>query len=106
MRELLCDTYDNGYQLLNFFLQYVQVFKKKEEARQELGESGNARKRSYADEEYLEKVLELFGGDVERAIECTAALDDTRTFLWNIFDTEDMAKVIDDGIIRRQINAE
>ena len=106
VRELLCDTYDNGYQLLNFFLQYVQVFKKKEEARQELGESGNARKRSYADEEYLEKVLELFGGDVERAIECTAALDDTRTFLWNIFDTEDMAKVIDDGIIRRQINAE
>ena len=106
VRELLCDTYDNGYQILNYFLQYVQVLKKKEEARRQLGESGNARKQSYADEEYLEKVLELFGGDVERAIECTAALDETRTFLWNIFNTEDMAKVIDDGIVRRQINAE
>ena len=61
---------------------------------------------NYTEEKYLEKVLDLFEGDVERAIECTAALDDKRTFLWNIFDTEDMAKVIDDGIIRRQINAE
>ena len=106
VRELLCDTYDNGYQILNYFLQYVQVLKEKEEAKKELDGSGTAWKRNYTEEKYLEKVLELFEGDVEQAIECTAALDETRVFLWNIFDTEDMAKVIDDGIIRRQINAE
>ena len=102
VRELLCDTYDNGYQILNFFLQYVKTLKQKERVKT----GGEAWKRNYTEEKYLEKVLDLFEGDVERAIECTAALDDKRTFLWNIFDTEDMAKVIDDGIIRRQINAE
>ena len=31
--ELLCDSYDNGYQILNYFLQYVQVLKEKGEAK-------------------------------------------------------------------------
>ena len=104
VRELLCDTYDNGYQMLNYFLQYVRALKQREEIDDQIDSSGGGMKRSYADEKYLEKVLELFGGDVKAAIECTAALDDARTFLWNIFETEDMMKVVDAGIIRRQIS--
>ena len=100
--ELLCDSYDNGYQILNYVLRDVQAIRHKEEQEELPPEDKRSRWKRYCDEDFYkelynsyymshksrsvmskeagnycrEEVLKLFGHkNVEDAVKCTLGLD-------------------------------
>ncbi|MBR0457313.1 MAG: hypothetical protein IJJ01_11675 [Firmicutes bacterium] len=139
--EILCDTYDNGYQYLNYMLRDTGLFRQAEES--EAGEKDEKVpelkdipkgkwKKEYDPDLYRKlhadyrrtpenrsvwmrraanscrnAVYDLFDGDIAAAIRCTLILDGTysafsgnnvydenHTFLWDVYNAEDMSNVI------------
>lgn len=126
--EIICDSYDNGYQILNYLLQDIRAYRAKEAEGSAAENAGSEAQpegsgvwtraidkdlygriyRIYNRNRALKKnrwsaavrkycrdaVLELFGGDIERAVMCTVALDkevdERHSFLWNVFTTGDI----------------
>lgn len=139
-RELLCDTYDNGYQYFNYIMRDTRMFREVEEQDgndsggdyqiPEIREGGkkenigtDRKKDEYSRDVYRQlhryywsspyrrtvwseqagnfcrdAVYSLFDGNMEEAVRCTVALEDTHdrnhSFLWGVFTAEDISKVI------------
>lgn len=145
--EILCDTYDNGYQFLNYILRDVKELRKigelniisEEDEDSETTSVGirspwkkaydkDVFKRIYAEyrsyytrtdyskTDWLsdagticrDEVLKLFDGDIDKAIECTVALDkeidEGHAFLWNVFEIDDFKYVLYDNEDKRLID--
>ena len=116
VKELLCDTYCNGYQFLNFLLRDIDTFRTAEEQDDEKAKSDRGSAKNKDDDsdkdiyrkmyaKYREssehrkawtknvhdlcrdEIYDLFDGDMESAIKCTLLMDGTHEeYVGDVYD--------------------